>query len=876
MTKRFTAIVAIYNVEEYIEAFLESLDRQAYPISDIEVIGVDDGSSDSSGALFENWSRGRPNIKYIKQENGGPGAARATALKYATGDWVTVADPDDILDDRYFLAVSEFIDRDVRDSASLLSSRLYILNDSTGDFSDSHPLGKKFRFGDRLAKLAEEPEAFQLGATAFFRRIVLAEHDLTYNPEIRPTFEDAHLIGRYLATFSDPVIGLVSTAHYYYRKRSTRGSLVQSSWSTKERYLNTPRLGYLDLLKRVAWNGSAPVWAQYMVLYDLIWFFKEDQNMTSKVAWLDPATRAEFLDIVDRIMVYIDASTIERFACNPHPWILRQSMLVRFGSTTLERVRLYAWSRDSNGVARFSFLYHGARPELHIYSDGTLSDDHEINFTNHRYFGDIFMTEESIKVAGTEIAFFVDGRSVRPSTFDNPVWVRPDTRNSLTLARNEEKSRNGKRELAVRIHRRYRVRSLTTSRPMFTIAISKLKSKISGLASAADVKRSTRRTAETEAYSRSSKARSLYSGCWVVMDRPDKADDNGEHFYRYLLNKQTDVNAYFLLSRRSADWSRLESEGFRLLEFGSKEAVAASMNSAFRISSDATADVMYPAPRRKYGQPPGEFIFLQHGVIKDDLSRWLNPKAIRLIITTTRREYDSFVGPDSYYRFPRNNIALTGLARYDTLLELSRATSKSAVLVMPTWRLDVRDLLEGTPAPDRLRVFEESDYGSIWLALLRSKRLREVCERLDLVIDLIWHPALWEYLEGLQLPHYVRSVNLVHDSFQDAVARARLFITDYSSLAFDAAYIGTPSVYYQFDSAAFFSGAHSYRAGYFDYETEGFGPVIEEESAAVATVGRMLDPTDPLRTKYLKRAEESFEWIDTSNRERIFQAIVDL
>lgn len=876
MTKRFTVIVAIYNVEEYIEAFLESLDRQAYPISDIEVIGVDDGSIDRSGAVFEKWSRGRSNSKYIKQENGGPGAARATALKYATGDWITVADPDDILDDRYFLAVSEFIDREVSDSASLLSSRVYILNDATGDFSDTHPLGKKFRFGDRLANLVEEPEAFQLGATAFFRRTVLFEHDLTYNPEIRPTFEDAHLTGRYLATFNNPVIGLVSTAHYYYRKRSTQGSLVQSSWSTKERYLNTPRLGYLDLLKSVASNGSAPVWAQYMVLYDLIWFFKEDQNMTSKVAWLDPDSRAEFLNIADRIMMYIDASTIERFPCNPHPWILRQSLLVRFGRTTVERVRLYEWSRDSNGVARFSLLYHGARPHLHIYSDGALSDDHDINFTNHRYFGDTFMTEESIKVAGTQIAFFVDGRHLRLSTFDNPIWARPGTRNSLTLARNEEKVRKGKTELAVRIHRRYRVRSLTTSRPMFAIAASKLKTKLSGLASTAYVKRDSRRTAATEAYSRSPKTRGLYSGCWVVMDRPDKADDNGEHFYRYLLNNQPDVNAYFLLSRNSTDWERLESEGFRLLEYGSREAVAASMNAAFRISSDATADVMYPAPRREYGQPPGDFIFLQHGVIKDDLSRWLNPKSIRLIITTTPREYDSFVGPYSYYRFPRENIALTGLARYDRLLELSRATSKSSVLVMPTWRLGVRDMLEATPTSERLRVFEKSDYGSRWLAFIRSEELREVCERLDLVIDLIWHPAMWEYLKGLQFPQHVRCVNLVNDSFQDAVARAQLFITDYSSLAFDAAYLGTPSVYYQFDSTAFFSGTHSYRPGYFDYVTEGFGPVVDEESAAVATVGRMLDHSDPLRGKYLKRAEESFEWKDTSNRERIFQAIIDL
>ena len=335
MTYTFSVLVALYNVEKYVDAFLVSLERQSYPLSDVEIIAVDDGSTDATHAIVEKWARSRANVTLLQQENSGAGSARAAALARATGQWITVIDPDDIVDRDYFSAAASFVSRDVAGAASMLVSRVYILNDATGRFSDTHPLGAKFRYGDRLARLADEPEAFQLGATAFLQREVLVENRLTYDANIKPTFEDAHLLGRYLETFDDPVVGLVSSAHYYYRKRSTNDSLVQSSWSTEERFIVVPRLGYLDMLRKVARDGRAPVWAQYMVLYDIVWFYRADQELNSKVGWISGEIRSEFLEIFGEVMRYIEPATIERFACNPISWPMRQSLLVDRKSTRL-------------------------------------------------------------------------------------------------------------------------------------------------------------------------------------------------------------------------------------------------------------------------------------------------------------------------------------------------------------------------------------------------------------------------------------------------------------------------------------------------------------------------------------------------------------
>jgi len=874
MVYQFSVLVAIYNVEEYIHAFLESLERQSYPLSGIEIVAVDDGSFDRSPEIFQNWASGRSNVKFVSQPNAGPGAARATALELATGEWITVADPDDILDKHYFSAVAKFIQRDAEQVSSILSTRVYILNDITGDFRDIHPLGKKFRFGDRMAALSNEPESFQLGATAFFQSSVLRAHGLTYNSSIRPTFEDAHLIGRYLNKFNDPVVGLVASAHYYYRKRSNQGSLVQSSWSTTDRFLNTPRRGYLDMLRQLSDKGVVPQWAQYMVLYDLIWFFKEDQNMNSKVAWLDFETREEFLQIVDSIMSYIDERAILNFSCNPMPWIMRQCLVVRFGRTALDQVRLYKWSRDSEGFVRFSLLYCGERPHVQVYSDGKAVDPSNVNYRNHFYFGQNFMTEESLSISGNEISIFADGAPLRPSRFSNPVWNRPNIELNPSLAPDDSQPRNNRSTLSRRLRTRYKVRSLTTSRSVASLAAEKARERLGELFVKPVKARERSRTSATKRYIAAESTKKKYSDSWVVMDRPHAADDNGEHFYRFLSENHSSIDSYFMLSSKSKDWDRLKSEGFRLLEYGSVEALAASMHAKYRISSDATADVMYPAPRDVFGEPIGKFVFLQHGVIMNDLSRWLNPKDIDLIITTTFAEYDSFVGRESLYRFPSHNVALTGLARYDSLLRRSESTHSRSLLVMPTWRLAVRDLLESTEPDSRVSQFSNTDYGKRWLELLRSDELGDVCADSGLSVDLVIHPSLDALLPEIELPPHVHRVDLGQESFQDVIARARIFVTDYSSLTFDAAYLRTPTIYYQFDKEQVFSGAHSIRQGYFSYEVDGFGPVVTEYTEVIDNIRRLSGLNDHRRSAILKRIETSFKWIDSGNCERIFESIM--
>lgn len=92
---KLSVIVPVYNTEKYIHRCLKSLCNQSY--KNLEIILVDDGSTDDSGKLCDVYSSEDTRIKVIHQKNGGQGIARNTGLDSATGDYIAFVDSDDYI-----------------------------------------------------------------------------------------------------------------------------------------------------------------------------------------------------------------------------------------------------------------------------------------------------------------------------------------------------------------------------------------------------------------------------------------------------------------------------------------------------------------------------------------------------------------------------------------------------------------------------------------------------------------------------------------------------------------------------------------------------------------------------------------------------------
>lgn len=134
--KKVSIIVPIYNVEQYIQECVESLINQTY--YDLEIILINDGSTDSSGELCDEFSEKDNRIRVVHQKNAGAANAKNKGLDMAIGEYITFIDSDDVVEVNWIqMMVQEMESEDVEivecKMDLLLKNRVEAVNDYYDD-----------------------------------------------------------------------------------------------------------------------------------------------------------------------------------------------------------------------------------------------------------------------------------------------------------------------------------------------------------------------------------------------------------------------------------------------------------------------------------------------------------------------------------------------------------------------------------------------------------------------------------------------------------------------------------------------------------------------------------------------------------------------
>ena len=112
-TKKISFIIPVYNSGKYITKCVQSIQKSSKKVDmDIEIILVNDGSSDDSGATCEKMAREDNRITVLLQENAGICTARNNGLAIARGEWICLMDHDDVLDEEGLSTIAKVIDED--------------------------------------------------------------------------------------------------------------------------------------------------------------------------------------------------------------------------------------------------------------------------------------------------------------------------------------------------------------------------------------------------------------------------------------------------------------------------------------------------------------------------------------------------------------------------------------------------------------------------------------------------------------------------------------------------------------------------------------------------------------------------------------------
>jgi CDP-glycerol glycerophosphotransferase (TagB/SpsB family) len=362
---------------------------------------------------------------------------------------------------------------------------------------------------------------------------------------------------------------------------------------------------------------------------------------------------------------------------------------------------------------------------------------------------------------------------------------------------------------------------------------------------------------------------------WLVSDRAVAAGDNGEALFRYICQREDcPADVYFVLLKKTKDFGALSKYGNVLspasLTYKLKFLLADKI-----ISSQANIETTNPFVRQinhfvdLYNF---DFVFLQHGVIRHDLSTWLNRynKNIRLFITTGKKEYDSILSNPYYY--PKQNVLLSGQPRYDLL---DNKPSRKLIL-SPTYRGNLLRL--GTDKNGQRPYdpqFKNSQYRNFYNNLMNDPRITNELKKQNMTGEFYLHPVF-----AAQRPDFDENkrfkVMQFPYNYKKAISEGELLISDHSSIVFDFVYLKKPTVYAHFDIDTFFTG-HSYdQSNFFSDEDDGFGKIYYDYDSLVEGVVKLLKNGQKMPAKYQRRVEDFFAYTDTHNSQRVYDAILNL
>ena len=219
-----SVIIPVYNIQQHLRECLDSVLGQSYP--HLQVICVDDGSTDESPAILAQYAQKDNRVQVIRQQNAGPGAARNTGLEAATGEYVIFLDSDDWFEPDF---LEKMVDTAVREGADVAICRAVEFDTTSGRELPSQWMMKKQYLPGKLAfapqEMADHLFQFTYGMPwdKFYRRELLTSSGIRY-PALKNSEDLAFVYPTLLAAKRIAVVDEVLIHHRINRMASVSNS----------------------------------------------------------------------------------------------------------------------------------------------------------------------------------------------------------------------------------------------------------------------------------------------------------------------------------------------------------------------------------------------------------------------------------------------------------------------------------------------------------------------------------------------------------------------------------------------------------------------------------------------------------------------------
>lgn len=927
MTKNYlSVIIPVYNVQDYLRDSLDTVIQQSIGFQDaIQLILVNDGSTDTSGAICEEYARKYPaNIIYVQQKNGGVSRARNVGLTYATGEYVHFFDGDDLLSRNIYKEAIRFL-QSSGGAVDFVAAKIKFFD----GIIDSHPLNYKFK-KPGLVNLSNRSDVPILHLpTCIFKRDSLAGH--TFDEKLKIS-EDVAFLSHILR--SKKAYGLLKKATYFYRKRSDKSSAIDRKLFRRDYYIETPKSAYGAMIND--WSdasGHIDRYMQYTLLYDIS--YRLDQSSQSVLSSSEEEDYKEYIkNIIQRCddEVIIQTRSLDIYK---KIYALKLKYGKKFRDHVYSKGESYyfdSWKligkADVKGYIDFihvnskgDFTFEGYLDVDPLYEDQKTyielaNTNKQLNMVPRAqrartFLGDTLYTGGAFEVTlkpeqmKSGKICFTYGESYDDSSLYNITskiytgvftglgklaWsykrhgnlvFRKTAKSRLQVSKNNF-LKNVLFEFCFtlrivvdwKIGRAFEQFAKLTKRNLNHLSVKALIFEVAkpGLVVAEAI----------VMIPRALLLRSLYflftpfkkQPIWMISDRGMAAGDNGEALFRYIKTQSTVSNNYFAISKKSSDFNRMKQYG-KIVDQASLRYKLLFLLSDMVISSHADIETTNPFIRQidhYVNLFNFNFVFLQHGIIRDDISSWLNrfEKNIKLFVTSSEYERNSVL--ENPYYYDKESVILTGMPRFDFLEDIA----KKKLIIAPTYRKELTQMKtdkSGKRGYDPS--FRGSDYFAFYQALLKDKKLDSVLKTYGMEGEFYLHPALEAQRIDFQGNEHMKVMDYPYD-YTKAFNEGGLLVSDHSSLVFDFAYLKKPIIYAHFDIENLFVEHEYGNESYYSDERDGFGPVYKEYHATVDGIISIVKEGCDMSEEYSERVDTFFYKRDQKNSQRVYEAIVNL
>lgn len=263
--KKVSVIVPIFNMEKYLGACLDSLINQT--LSEIEIVCVNDGSTDKSLEIVKKYKKRDGRIKIVNQENGGLSSARNAGLKKVSAPYVMFCDPDDQFD----LKMCEKMYSAIEDSgADLAICGIKMIYEAHQEMQISDENYYRLRFDGK--KIINDKVIMETNGSAcnkIFRMSIIKENDIDFPEGL--TSEDHCFYCKYMSV--SKTIYFLSQKLYHYVRREE--SIMSNNFDGNKLAVDDIKVaekifrfykknGFLDTHKNLFWTQwTGGFWASY-------------------------------------------------------------------------------------------------------------------------------------------------------------------------------------------------------------------------------------------------------------------------------------------------------------------------------------------------------------------------------------------------------------------------------------------------------------------------------------------------------------------------------------------------------------------------------------------------------------------------------------